>query len=201
MKSFRSDRTLRNNPPPAKVVRLFQSETAEIVDAPEPTGVRSTMYILAALLVSLLVLSIVTRLDRVVTSVSGEVVTTQPTMVLQALDPSIIKTLDVREGEHVKAGDLMATLDPTFATADVDALKLQIASLNAQVARCEAELTNRPYDPAPDTDPSTARYAQVQRTYYLERRSQFENQVRSYDAQIAQYTANIAKLQNDAHAV
>ena len=74
--------------------------------------------------------------------------TTQPTAVVQALDAAIIKTINVREGERVKAGDELATLDPTFAAADVEALKLQIASLDATVARCEAELANRPYDPS-----------------------------------------------------
>jgi hemolysin D len=198
MKSFRSDKTLRSDAPPEKVIRLFQSETGEIVEAPEPTGVRSTIYVLAALVVAVLVLSVVTRIDRVVTSTSGEIVTTQPTLVLQALDPSIIKTLNVREGERVNAGEVLATLDPTFATADVDALKLQVASLDAQVARCEAELSNLPYDPPPSADPSVGRYAQLQQTYYLQRKAQFDDQLRAYEAQMAQYTATAAKLQNDA---
>ena len=53
MKSFRSGKTLRSDAPPDKVVRLFQSETAEIIEAPEPFGVRATIYVLAAFLVSL----------------------------------------------------------------------------------------------------------------------------------------------------
>ena len=75
------------------------------------------------------------RVDRVVTSSAGQIVTTEPTIVLQALDPSIIKTIDVQEGERVKRGQLLATLDPTFAAADVGAAQSQVASLNAQIAR------------------------------------------------------------------
>ena len=123
MRSFRSDPTPRNNAAPDKVVRLFQSETAEIVEAPEPAGVRVTFHVLAVFLVALMVLSMVTRLDRVVTSTSGAIVTTQPTAVVQALDASIIKSINVRDGERVKAGDELATLDPTFAAADVEAAK------------------------------------------------------------------------------
>jgi membrane fusion protein, hemolysin D len=197
MKSFRSGQTQRSDVAPDKIVRLFQSETAEILEAPEPRGVRATIYILAVFVVSLVVLSIVTQLDRVVTSVEGQIVTTQPTVVVQALDPSIIKTIDVHEGQRVKAGDVLATLDPTFATADVDALKLQIASLNAQIARCEAELAHRPYDPQLSADPAAARYQQLQRAYYLQRQGQFTNQIRSYDQQIAQLTATVAKYRTD----
>lgn len=198
MKSFRSTRPLPSNTPPDQVVRLFQSETAEIVEASEPRGVRSMVYVLAAFLASLVVLSLVTRLDRVVTSASAIVVTTQPTIVEQALDPSIIKTIDVHAGQRVKAGDVLATLDPTFAAADVDALKLQIASLDAEIARCEAELANRPFQPTASADPAVIRYAQLQKSYYLQRKAQFDSQIQAYDQQIAQTKATIFKLQNDA---
>ncbi len=197
MRSFRSDPALRSNATPDRIIRLFQSETAEILEAPEPFGVRATLYVVAAFFVALIVLGLVTRLDRVVTSTSGHIVTTESTVVLQALDPSLIKTIDVREGERVKAGEVLATLDPTFAAADVGALQQQVASLDAQIARCEAELANRPYDPTPAADPTMDRYVQLQRSYYLQRKAQLEGQIRAYDEQIAQFTATIAKLQNN----
>ncbi len=197
MTSFRSDRALRSNTPPSKIVRLFQSETAEVTEAPEPFGVRSTLYVVGAFLVALVVVSLVTRLDRVVASISGQLVTIQPTVVLQALDPSLIKTIDVHEGQSVKAGQVLATLDPTFAAADVDALKQQVASLDAQIARCQAELGGRPYDPPVDPDPAKNRYAELQKSYYLQRKAQFDAQIHAYDEQMAQVNATIVKLQND----
>ncbi len=196
MRSFRSDR-LRNNAPPDQIVRRFQSETAEIIEAPEPFGVRATLYVVGGFFVAMIVVGMVTRLDRVVTSSSGHIVTTQPTVVMQALDPSLIKTIEVREGERVKAGQMLATLDPTFAAADVGALTQQVASLDAQIARCEAELANRSYDPAPAKDPTTDRYVQLQRSFYQQRKAQREGQIRAYDEQIAQVTATIAKLENN----
>ena len=60
-----------------------------------------------------------TRIDRVVSSVGGKIVPVDQISVLQALDPSIIKTIDVREGDQVQAGQLLATLDSTFTAADV----------------------------------------------------------------------------------
>ncbi|HKS90071.1 MAG TPA: HlyD family type I secretion periplasmic adaptor subunit [Stellaceae bacterium] len=197
MKSFRSVPTRRNDATPDRVVRLFQSETGEIVESPEPHGVRVTTHVLAAFVIALIVLSVVTRLDRVVSSVQGQIVTTEATVVLQALDPSVIKTIDVHDGQRVKQGALLATLDPTFAAADVDALKLQVASLDAQIARCEAELAHNPYDPTPSADPAAERYQQLQRAYYLQRQGQFNDQLRSYSEQIAQLNATIRKYGND----
>ena len=74
--------------------------------------------------------------DRsVVTSVGGKLVSTDRVNVFQSLDPSIIKSINVHEGDEVKAGQVLATLDPTFAAADVKQLKQQVASLRAQT--CE----------------------------------------------------------------
>jgi len=197
MKSFRSDRRLRSNASPDKLVRLFQSETAEIIEAPEPFGVRATLYVVAIFFVTLIGVAFMTPLDRVVASTQGHIVTTESTVVMQALDPSLIKTIEVTEGQRVKAGEVLATLDPTFAAADVGALKLQIASLDAQIARCEAELARRPYVLPADPDPAVQRYGQLQLAFYQQRKAQYDNQIRAYDEQIGQYKATIAKLENN----
>jgi hemolysin D len=195
MKSFRSGPS-SPNAAPDNLIRLFQSETAEILAAPEPRRVRATLWILSAMVVSLLAASSFTQLDRIVAS-KGQIVTVQPTIVVQALDPSIIKTLEVHEGQRVKAGEVLATLDPTFASADVSALNLQLASLNAQIARSEAELAQRPFDPPASPDPAVTRYGELQKAYYLQRKAQLESQIRSYEEQMSQTKATIAKLQNN----
>jgi hemolysin D len=195
MKSFRFGRASRDATPD-NLIRLFQSETSEILAAPEPRRLRATLFVLTAMVISLIGVSTFARLDRVVAS-KGQIVTVEPTIVIQALDPSIIKTLDVHEGQRVKKGEVLATLDPTFAAADVSALNLQLASLNAQIARAEAEIARQPYDPLPNADPAVARYEELQKAYYQQRKAQFEAQMRSYDEQIGQTRATIAKLQND----
>src|ERR1700758_2657146 len=131
---------------PDALIRVFQSETGEIREDPEPAQLRLTLHALVGLFVALLAVGVFMQLNRVVTSIAGQIVTTEPTIVLQALDPSIIKTLDVQAGERVKGSQLLATLDPTLTAADVAAATLQIASLDAQIARAEAELAHREFD-------------------------------------------------------
>jgi hemolysin D len=182
---------------PDRLIRLFQSETAEIREGPEPLQLRLTLYGLVSLVVSMIAISVLMPMDRIVTSIAGVVVTTEPIIVLQALDPSIIKTIDIQEGDRVKAGQLLSTLDPTLAAADVTALRLQIASLEAQIARCEAELAQQPFDPPPATQPGAAGYTALQKSYYDQRKAQFDAQIRANDEQIAQIRATIAKLRSD----
>src|SRR5258708_18946895 len=197
MRSFHSVLAPRSEPGPDKIIRLFQSETAEIIDRPERVRARYTVHICGAMFVTMLLVSMVMRVDRVVTSQFGQVVPTEATMVVQALDTSIIKSLDVHEGQQVKAGDLLATLDPTFTAADVDTLKTQIASLDAQIARCEAELAGQPFEVKPDPTPGAAYYGTLQRSYYAQRKAQFDAQMHAYDAQIAQLRATLARIDNN----
>jgi hemolysin D len=198
MRSFRSaPKPPSDAAPPDRVVRLFQSETAEILEAPEPVGIRATTYIAAALVVALVVLAAITRLDRVIESTGGEIVTMQPTEVLQSLESALIKTINVRVGDRVKAGDVLATLDPTFASADVDALRLQVANHDAQIARSEAELAGGAYTPPPASDAAAARYGELQQGLFAQRKAQRDEQMRAYNSQIAQYQATVAKLNNN----
>ena len=193
---FRFAPAPRRNPEPDALVRIFRSEVDEVREDPEPAQLRLTLYVLAGLFLASLGVSIFMHINRVVTSSAGQVVTTEPAIVLQALDASIIKSLDVQEGERVKRGQLLATLDPTFAAADVGAAASQIASLEAQISRAEAELAGRDFNPALASTPEAA-YMALQRAYYVQRKGQFEAQLRAYDEQIAQNRATIRKLKDD----
>ena len=186
----------RRNSSPDALIRIFQSESAEVEEDPEPAQTRLTLYTLAGLFIALVAVTVFMQMNRVVTSNAGLIVTTEPTIVLQALDPSIIKSLEAQEGERVKSGQLLATLDPTFAAADVSAATAQIASLEAEIARTEAELAHRDFNPPVGTTPEGA-YMALQRAYFVERKAQFNAQLLAYNEQIAQNNATIRKLKDD----
>ena len=149
------------------------------------------------MLASLLVVSLVTTMDRVVVSQYGTIVPLRAINVYQALDASIIKTVDVREGDRVEAGQLLATLDPTFAAADVQQLRSQIASLEAQIARDEAELAGKPLMFAETSDPEKKKYQALQLAYYEQRMAQYKEQANSFDAKSRQLQATLVKLKTD----
>ncbi|WFU39445.1 HlyD family type I secretion periplasmic adaptor subunit [Bradyrhizobium sp. CB82] len=178
-------------------VRQFQSETDAIREAAEPLVARATLWVLLAFLASLVAIMFLTRLDRVVSSVGGKVVPLDQINVLQALDPSIIKTIDVREGEQVQAGQLLATLDSTFASADVTQYKQQVASLEAQVLRDKAELSDSVLVFPDRPDAEFRNYATLQKALYNQRKAQYAAQVSSFDSKISQTEATIQKLQKD----
>ena len=179
-------------------VRQFQTEAAAITEASHPHWARITVLVLAGLFVSVLLIMCLTKIDRVVTSMGGKLVSTERMNVFQALDPSIIKSIDVQEGDEVKRGALLATLDPTFAAADVKQLKRQVTGLRAQIERDEAQLNNRPFVAPRETDPDAFKSVIEQQDYYNQQVAQYKAQVGSFDAKINQAEATILKYQTDA---
>jgi hemolysin D len=180
------------------IIRQFQSEADAITEAPHPRWARLTVFTLAGLFASVILILCVTKIDRVVTSVGDKLVSTERLNVFQALDPSIIKSIDVHEGDEVKQGQVLATLDPTFAAADVQQLKQQVAALRAQIVRDDAQLNNRPFVTAEETDPDAIKSVAVQKEYYNQQIAQYRAQLSSYEAKINQTQATIQKYQTDA---
>ena len=176
------------------VVREYQSEIAALREQAYPRGAGLTIHFLFAFLVVGLLFMYASHIDRVVSSSTGAVVTAQPPTVYQALDPSIIRTLDVKEGQRVGKGQVLATLDPTFATAAVNQLRAQIEGLRAQIARDTALIAQSPLNyPAPSND-QTARYQRENLEYYRQQMAQYKAGVNSYDQKIATLRATIEKF-------
>ena len=185
----------RNN---AKTIDSFQSNVAAIREAAEPLSTRITVHVLAALMVIAVVILVVGKVDRNVDSVTGKVAAAVPPTVFQALDEgSIVRSLDVREGELVRKGQVLATLDPTFTQADVSQLEAQIASLDQQIERATAELAGREpkFSDTPDTNHRL--YGDMQRALFVQRKAQYQSQISSFDQKIAQTGATVEKYNND----
>ena len=179
------------------VVRSFQSDIAAIREAPPPRSAMATVHVLFGFLVAFGLVITFGKLDKVIESTNGQINLETPSQVYQALDQSIIKSINVREGMLVRKGEVIATLDPTFATADVTQLRQQVASLNAQIIRDQAELAGKSPVFTGDDYPAQHHYNQLQQKLFNDRDAQYKAQVNSFDEQIKQTAATIAKAKND----
>ena len=108
----------------------------------QPRFLRSTHYLVVGLFVSLLMIAAFTNVDVVVVA-SGRLATATPPIVLQPMERAIVRELRVHPGDVVTKGEVLATLDPTFAEADTAVLEKQLRMLRAQVRRLEAEADGR----------------------------------------------------------
>ncbi|WP_247893246.1 HlyD family type I secretion periplasmic adaptor subunit [Azospirillum endophyticum] len=176
--------TAPSAPPPGFALD-YLPDGAAIEHAPLPWLARSTLYVLAGLLVALILWAGFAQVDRIVTA-GGRLVTTAPLVVAQPLETAVVRGVDVQVGDRVRAGDRLATLDPTFAAADLADLTAKLASVEAQTGRLRAELDGGDYTPADTPD------AAVQAAILERRRAEYRSRLASLDEKAGQLDSAIA---------
>ncbi|MDQ2102093.1 HlyD family type I secretion periplasmic adaptor subunit [Azospirillum isscasi] len=175
-----------------QAINDFQGETAEITGAPEPFKARLAVWALAAMVVLFIVLASVMKLDRVV-SATGRVVSQSPTIVVQPLEISIIRSLNVRAGQTVRRGDVLATLDPTFSAADVAQLERQASKFAAEIARLGAEAEGVPFKVA-----SKDQDMILQESIWQYRQAEYAAKLANFDQRMATLQSTIKSSRADA---
>jgi HlyD family secretion protein len=165
----------------------FLPDADEIERRPLPPYARITVHVLAAMLVCFLVWSSFAEIDEVVKA-QGRLTTPLSNIVVQPIETSIIRSIDVRVGQVVRKGERLATLDPTDADADQAQLRLKFDSLDTQVKRLEAELTGKA---APAESGQVSADTQLQDKLAGERRANFAAQVTRLNENIAKTRASL----------
>jgi HlyD family secretion protein len=182
------------NDPTLPAILEFQSPSTAIVNTPTPLIARHISLLITSMVVATFVSTGFIRVDRVVTS-PGRVVSREATQVVQPLELAIVRSIDVREGDTVHAGQVLARLDPTFAAADLGALASQVSSLSAQVARMQAEVENRPFTYS-GLDPNLS----LQAAIYAQRQAEYNYKLENYQQKADSLSAVIAKSRADVAA-
>ncbi|MBF0614869.1 MAG: HlyD family type I secretion periplasmic adaptor subunit [Magnetococcales bacterium] len=163
-----------------KMARDFLPDADGIEARELPRGARSVLYLLVGLIVTFVLWSAFSELDRIVVA-RGRLVTVGGTLLVQPLETSVVRSILVKVGQVVKKGEVLGLLDPTFTSADLNQLQGKLQSLSALVARCEAELAGT------DFQPEETQEGAIQKQLFEERK-QF------YGARIQQYGAAMARL-------
>lgn len=169
------------------VIAEFQPDAVELEERVPPRIARLTLYGVTALIAAAVLWASLSSIDEVVIA-PGKLVTTEPTIIVQPLETSIIRSIDVAAGDVVRAGQTLATLDATFSQSDVDQQRAKFAALDAQVKRLEAELAGTDFAAAAGGSPDERLQVQL----FEQRRAFRLAQLENFEQQIAGQAATIA---------
>jgi HlyD family secretion protein len=171
----------------------FQSPTAAVIATPLPFVSRMTSYIVTAMVLTMLLLSIVMKVDQQVAG-NGVLTSVNPDSSIQVFNSSsIVRNILVHPGQFVAKGQVLATLDPTYATADLTSLTQQQQIYAAQVAQLQAQEDGKPYTPDPNNPASV-----LQLQTYNQQVSQYNFTMQNYDQQINQLKTQIQGYEEQA---
>jgi hemolysin D len=132
----------------------------EIVESPpSPIGRTIVLVIIGAFCVSFAWASWAT-IDIIATA-QGKIVPSGRSKVIQPFDVGVIRAIHVRDGQEVRAGDLVIELDPTMDQAEQERLHNDLVAAQLDVARYRAALSEAAdpvaeFHPPTDADPVMA---------------------------------------------
>jgi HlyD family secretion protein len=164
----------------AEEILEYQPDAVEIEEKPVAGKVRWVLYLILATLIALVVGAFVFHVDRIIIA-EGRLITTSPTMVVQPLNAAVIRSIDIQVGDIVKEGQILATLDSTFTSADLNRLERQRQTLSVQLRRIKAELNNTSFTALGEEgeDGRLQEHLFRQRKIVLERRKQMSDDKRA----------------------
>ncbi len=171
----------------------FQSPTAAVIATQLPMSARSTNYSIATMVFIMLMIASLMKVDRQVVAISI-LNSSSPNVTIQAFNSSsIVRSINVIPGQIVHRGDVVARLDPTYATADLTALTQQEQNYAAQVAQLQAQEDGKPYVP----DPANP-YSALQLQTYNQQMSQYNYTIENFQQQVNQLQTEINGYNNQA---
>lgn len=121
-------------PPPGQDW-VLEAEWSRIMQT--PVKARGLLYLVTIVLFLLVVWSYFAEIDEVAKG-DGKVIPSQQLQVLQSYDGGIVQEILVREGQTVKAGQVLLKVDPTRFLSSLEENTTQFAALAAKVQRLSA---------------------------------------------------------------
>jgi hemolysin D len=157
-----------------------------------PPKRRFVLWLLVLLIAAAAAALAVARVDIIVAA-NGRILTSDSEIVVQPIETSVVRSVAVRMGDKVKKGEVLATLDPTFAEADQSELQAKLQNLDATCDRLAAELAGSDYDP-PNPNPDQL----TQRDVFRKRRDEYAARLAAADRKVQQFEADLAAHKTEA---
>jgi hemolysin D len=171
----------------------FLPAALEIVETPAPPLVGAIGATVIALFCVGLAWAAFGRVD-IVASASGKIVSSSRTKIIQPFEIGVVRAIHVRDGQSVKAGDVLIELDNTINQADSQHFQGDFVAAQLDVARLTAALSQEA-DPAAAFHPpeaASATQVSLQRQLLAHQLDEHRAKLNALDRQKAQKEAELA---------
>lgn len=117
----------------------FLPAALSLQETPVHPTPRVAMWLIISFALIALVWAIFGKVDIVATA-TGKIIPGDRTKVIQPMETAVIKAIHVRDGQAVKAGEILVELDATIAQADTDRTRIDLQQEQLNIARARAML-------------------------------------------------------------
>lgn len=177
-----------DSPPRLAHEAQFLPAALALQETPPSPAPRVTMWALIVFAALALLWAIFGRID-VVASAQGKIIPSDKTKIIQPLETATVQVIHVRDGQFVKAGEILVELDATTTAADQARLRNDLIVARLQVARAEAMLVAVSSGKQPNIKPIPG----IEATRVREAELQLMGQYGEYVAKLNRVDADIAR--------
>lgn len=185
-------------PPRLADEAAFLPAALSLQETPVHPAPRRLAWGLMALLVAALAWSILGQVD-IVAVAPGRIIVSDRTKIIQPLEASVVRRVLVKDGDRVKAGQVLVELDPTDASADKSSAQEQLAFAHSEAQRTTALLKALSSGQAPSlprgADAATQALLDAEWQDILTRLARLEAEATRRQAEAVTVQAGITKLQ------
>jgi hemolysin D len=178
----------------------FLPAALEITESPpSPIGRAIGASIIAVFCVALMWASL-GSVDIVATA-TGKIVPGGRTKLIQPFETGVVRAIHVRDGQSVKAGDVLIELDPTMTEADQERQRSDLLAAGLEVARLRAALAEDPLAAFQPPQSASAAEIEMHRQFLISQRAEqnaklaeIERQQNQKEAERSTTSASVEKL-------
>lgn len=153
--------------------------------SPNPQG-RKVLWTLLALLLALLLWALIGRLD-IVAVAEGKLIPESYVKIVQPAESGIVKEILVKEGQGVKAGEVLMRMDTLISEADSKSIEADYQRKRLALRRIQAELTSVPFKNEANDPPDLA----------MEINAQYDANRASLEAALAEERSRLIKAKQE----
>jgi membrane fusion protein, hemolysin D len=159
----------------------------EIVETPpSPVGRATGVTVIAVFCLALLWASFGT-VDIVATA-PGKIVPSGRANVIQPFETGVVRAIHVRDGQKVKAGEVLIELEPTMTDAERDHLRSDLLSSQMEVARLRAAVSggSDPTDAFVRPEGASSSMIEMNRQLLISQVAEHQGKLAALDRQVKQ---------------
>ncbi len=182
--------------------RAFMPAALEIIDtAASPTG-RKMMHFIMLIVTTFGLWSWFGEVD-IVAVAPGKIIPQSRTQVIQSLESGIVRSIAVRDGQSVKAGQLLIELDDTTLLAELSRSRQERIQSSLDIARLQSILEPDQEDmlfaatPAPEEDVKRVQFhMKSQRLEHVRKLAVIDDNLNQREAEREQAVLSLEKIQS-----
>jgi hemolysin D len=173
----------------------FLPAALEIVETPPSPIGRAIALTISAIFLLTVAWACLGQID-IIASAPGKIIPSGRTKMIQAFETGVVRAIHVRDGQSVKAGEVLIELDTTMNEAERNRLRSDLFAAELDGARLRAALSGNA-DPVADFHPPEAAppsLIAVQRRFLMEQTAEHRAKLAALDRQKAQKEAERATI-------